>query len=40
MYPNSLQIFHFCGIHENERKKPGCRTLFEVNGHKITIWKC
>jgi hypothetical protein len=29
---NSLQIFHFCCIHGNERKKskPCCRTLFEV----------
>jgi hypothetical protein len=32
MCPNSLQIFHFCCIHGNEREKskPCCRTLFEV----------
>jgi hypothetical protein len=32
MHPNSLQIFHFCCIHGNEREKskPCCRTLFEI----------
>jgi hypothetical protein len=32
MYPNSLQIFHSCCIHGNEREKlkPCCRTLFYV----------
>jgi hypothetical protein len=32
MYPNILQIFHFCCIHGNEKEKskPCCRTLFEI----------
>jgi hypothetical protein len=32
VYPNGLQIFHFCCIHRNkkEKSKPCCHTSFEV----------
>jgi hypothetical protein len=38
MYPNSLQIFHFCCINGNEREK--IKAMFAVrylkeNGHKF-----
>jgi hypothetical protein len=40
-YPNSLQIFHFCCIHENEREKskPCCRTLFELYLEMLEVMK-
>jgi hypothetical protein len=39
MHPNSLQIFHFCCIHGNEREKskPCCRTLFGVTNIKLLL---